>query len=453
MRPAGGSIVRRVQAGFAVVSVATVVLLALAMRGALARELDREDEAVLEGQARALLDDLAQGKDPPALLADHAEKAQWRLLGARGQVLALTPGMARIPPLPWPPPGGPPSEVESDQHLPFTVLTVARRDQPGQRLQLALDRSHEVTLLDRYELLLWLSTVAAALLATWLGGVIAERNLASLRKIEQDAASIGPDARHRRLDAKGYPVELSDLVASLNGTFARMDAAFGRLTDLASDLAHELRTPLQNLRAMVEGLLMRQVPVEVARDRLGAVLEEVDRLTSMVEQMLFLARAEDPRTLVQRQPLDLREELEHTAAFFQAGADERGVTLTVEAPAGLTVIGDRGLLQRAWHNLLANAVQHGPAHGTVRLQAGTDARGVWLVVRDEGPGLPAALHTRLGERFLRDDPSRARDTGGTGLGLAIVWSIAKLHGGTLEFPDGMPRLTLPATGRDLLAGP
>jgi two-component system heavy metal sensor histidine kinase CusS len=442
------SIVRRLQAGFALASVTTIALLALALQGALARALDREDEAVLQGQAQALLDGLARGSNQTDLLADHAEKAQWRLLGPRGQVLALSPGMAKVPPLPWPPPGGPPAEVESAQHHPFTILTVARQpvmseDARGQVLQLALDRSHEETLLDRYVLLLWLSTVGAAGLATWLGRVIAVRSLAPLRKIEKDAAAIGPDARHRRLDAAGYPVELRDLVASLNGTFARMDGAFGRLTELGSELAHELRTPLQTLRAMLEGLLMHQAPAEVVRDRLGAALEEVDRLTSMVEQMLFLARAEDPRTLVQRQPLDIRAELEHTAAFFQAGADEHGVVLAVLAPPGLVVQADRGLLQRALHNLLANALRHGPAGGTVRLEAGTDAQGAWLAVHDDGPGLPVGLQARLGERFLRDDPSRARDTGGTGLGLAIVQSIARLHGGTLEFPDGWPRLTLP----------
>lgn len=439
------SIVGRLQAGFGLASAAIVAALALVLHVALTEALDREDGLVLQGQAAAILQELERQPGRAVELADHPEKAEWRLLAPGGAQLASSRGMARVPLLSWPPPGGPPAEVEAADGAPFSVLAVAKPD--GRVLQLALDRRHEADLLRQWQLTAWLATLAAALLGVWLGRVIARRGLRPLVEVGAAAAAIGPSRLHTRLEAAGYPAELQGLVASLNGTLARLEAAFERLTDLGGDLAHELRTPLQTLRGGVEGMLLRGGDAGELREGLSDVLEELERLAAMVDQLLFLARADDPRTVVRRQTLVLRDELADTVAFFAATAEEHGAQLKVDCAADVRVELDRGLLQRALHNLVANALRHGPAAGCVRLQAGRDGDGVWLTVADEGPGLPAAVRTRLGERFVRADPSRARSSGGSGLGLAIVAGIQRLHGGRLGCTDaGMPQLWWPRSG-------
>jgi len=436
------SIVLRLQIGFAVASVVTIALLAAVLHGALGQALDREDEAVLQGQATALLDSLERGTTQADLLASRPEKAEWRLVDAQGHNLAQSSGMAHMPALKWPQPGEVPMEIESADGHPYTVLTV-RRD-GFHSLHLVMDRGHEQNLLSYYKTLLWFATCGAALLASWLGRVIAVRALAPLQEMERNALRFGPDALDFRLPHDGYPYELRALVLSLNQTFARIESAFNRLTTLGTDLAHELRTPLQNVRSVIEGLLLREADRAKTHDSLGEILEELDRLASMVEQMLFLARAEDPRTVVQRVPLPLRPELERAAAFFQAAAENDEMQIEIYADPAVEIWADRGLLQRAIHNLLANSLRHAPPQGKIQLVAGKEAQHVWLAVRDGGPGLPTALQARLGERFLRDDPSRARDSGGSGLGLAIVMSIMRMHGGALQVEaQGSPRLVFP----------
>ncbi|HEU4950481.1 MAG TPA: ATP-binding protein, partial [Holophagaceae bacterium] len=166
-------------------------------------------------------------------------------------------------------------------------------------------------------------------------------------------------------------------------------------------------------------------------ERLGAAVESLDHMGALVEQMLFLARAEDPATALSLDSLDLSLTLSEAVRPFEPLAEERGLELLVLAPGGLTLRADPILLRRALHNLLANALRH-THEGTISLTAGEQDGAIWIEVRDTGEGIPPGLLPRLGQRFLRGDESRDRASGGTGLGLAIVQSILRLHGGRLE---------------------
>lgn len=434
------SLVRRLQLGFAVGSLGTIALLAVVLDGALERALDHEDAVVMRGQAASLLAAVGRGSLPTEVSGGRAEKAEWRIVDQQGVVLAQSWGMAQLHVAAWPAAMGEVNEIIDGNGQLLSVLQ--QDDGAGHAAQLAMDRSHEQSLLRNYRVLLWLSALAAGALATLTGRVIAVRGLRPLAAIGQATALVGPGALSVRLDATGYPVELRQLVDSLNTSFGRLDAAFQRMTAFGSDLAHELRTPLQNLRAVVEGLVLGRADAAAVTDRLGDIVEELDRLTAMVEQMLFLARAEDPRMAVAAQWQPAHAALAATAAFFSASADDAGVTLQVDCAADSAVWADPALLQRALHNLVANALRHSPAGGVVRLSARREVTATVLGVSDDGPGLQVELQERIGERFLRGDPSRARTSGGTGLGLAIVLTIAKLHGGTLQW-DGAALLRLP----------
>jgi two-component system heavy metal sensor histidine kinase CusS len=162
------------------------------------------------------------------------------------------------------------------------------------------------------------------------------------------------------------------------------------------------------------------------------MMETLDHMAALIEQMLFLARAEDPATLIDLSEIEIGAFLGSVKDAFEPLAEEANVTLKVQAPADLVLVGDRTLLRRALHNLLANSVRHSASGQTVILQGRLEEEASILEVIDQGEGISETHLEKLGQRFLRPDPSRSRSTGGAGLGLAIVQSIARLHGGSLN---------------------
>ena len=425
-RPHSGSLLRRLQVSFALATLAVVGLLALFMDMALRHSFEAEDAIVMEAQADALAQRGATRKLPVGDPERRPEKADWRLLDGEGKVLAQSAGMDKLPPLSWPFEARNPIEIRATNGETFSILV---RAIPEGTLHLAMDRSHEQTLVAGFRRTLGIAIALAALLAALLGRWVAKRGLRPLHLIATEAAHIDPSNLDRRLHGEHFPEELGELVTTLNGTLARLQEAFDRLGRMASELAHELRTPLQNLRAEVEAILLNRNEAEASREALGSVLEECDRLARLIEQMLFLARTENPSTAIERKSLDVSSLLQSVAEFFEAEADESHVNLRLESVTGLTIIGDEPLLQRALHNLTANALRHTPAGGTIILGARANPLGLHLFVRDSGAGLPSEVLARLGERWVRGPDVRGP---GLGLGLAITKGIAQLHGGKLQ---------------------
>ncbi|MBL0210292.1 MAG: hypothetical protein IPQ13_05180 [Holophagaceae bacterium] len=425
-RPHSGSLLRRLQVSFALATLAVVGLLAVFMDMALRRSFESEDAMVMEAQAEALSRRGAarrlQAGDPNR----RPEKADWRLLDAEGHVLAQSAGMEKLPALSWPAEAPTPMETRASNGEVFSILV---RAIPEGTLQLAMDRSHEQILVAGFRRTLGIAIGLAALLAALLGRWVAMRGLRPLHLIAAEAEDIDPTRLDRRLHSEQFPEELGELVEKINGTLARLQEAFDRLGHMASELAHELRTPLQNLRAEVEALLLGPEDADASREALGSVLEECDRLARLIEQMLFLARSEDPSTVIERKPVDLPALLQSVADFFEAEADESRISLRMEVAAGLETRGDGPLLKRALHNLTANALRHTPAGGSILLGARPAPSGIQLFIRDSGDGLPPEVLARLGERWVRGPGPRGP---GLGMGLAITKGIAQLHGGRLH---------------------
>jgi two-component system heavy metal sensor histidine kinase CusS len=298
-------------------------------------------------------------------------------------------------------------------------------------LQVALDRSREEDLLAVYRQWLWLVLALTGLACAATGYHIARRGIRPVAEITATAQRIRSTTLNKRLEVAGFPAELASLAATFNEMLDRLEESFGRLSRFSADIAHELRTPVNNLRGETEVVLSKPRTPEEYREVLGSCLEEYLRLSQMIDSLLFLARAENPETRVQKQPLDLTQELTALREFYEATASEAGITLAMRAPGAVLAELDRTLFQRAVGNLVENALAHTPPGGTVLLSVEQYNGAAHVGVADTGCGIPEDHLPHLCDRFYRVDAARAAATGGVGLGLAIVKSIAELHDGSV----------------------
>jgi two-component system heavy metal sensor histidine kinase CusS len=212
----------------------------------------------------------------------------------------------------------------------------------------------------------------------------------------------------------------------------RIEDAFARLSRFSADIAHELRTPVNVLRGEVEVALGRPRTIGEYQDVLGSCLEEYGRLTRLIDNLLFLARAEDPKTVLGTEAVDVRHELVKVREFFDAAASDAGVQLTVNAQPGMIVAADRGLFHRAIGNLVANSLAHTISGGKITLQSTQSNAEVRVEVVDTGEGISPEHLPYLFDRFYRADQARSAGGGRVGLGLSIVKGIVELHGGTVS---------------------
>lgn len=287
--------------------------------------------------------------------------------------------------------------------------------------------SHHQHFMHSFKQALWSVMAAAALLTGLLGWFAARRGLAPLREIRQRAAEITAARLDQRLPVDAIPAELAEVAATLNEMLARLQDSFRRLSDFSSDLAHELRTPVANLLTQTQVTLSRSRTLAEYNDVLASNVEEFERLSRMIADMLLLAKSDNDLIVPHREPVDLPAEIRGLAEFYDALLDEKGIRLSC-AGAGL-VSGDRLMLRRALSNLLSNAIRHTPAGGHIAIRVAADEAALTLSVENSGLTIPQQHLPRLFDRFYRVDASRRRFGEGAGLGLAITRSIARAHGG------------------------
>jgi two-component system heavy metal sensor histidine kinase CusS len=288
---------------------------------------------------------------------------------------------------------------------------------------------------------LWLiMTLAGAitLLAAWYG---IHQAHAPLRRLSDRMGDIQADRLHVRFDPASVPSELQGLVISFNHMIGRLEDSFTRLSHFSADIAHELRTPLTNLITQTQVGLGKARASEEYRELLYSNLEEQERLAKMVNDMLWLAKSDHGLLKPLQTPLDLAREVHALFDFFEALAEEKRISLTLEGQAP-TILGDRAMLRQAISNLLSNAIRYTPSGQTVlvRLVRLSDRR-VSLSVLNPGPEIPSEHLPNIFDRFYRADPSRTRQSEGAGLGLAIVRSIVEVHGGQAEAASSPTRTT------------
>ncbi|OXY80632.1 heavy metal sensor histidine kinase [Oceanimonas doudoroffii] len=285
-------------------------------------------------------------------------------------------------------------------------------------------------MLAAYRWRLLLALAGGALVAFALGWGVSRRGLRPVRRLAAEAGAIEVRRLHRRLSTQQLPDELRELGDSLNHMLARLEDGFGRLSRFSEDLAHEIRTPLSNLVGHTEHTLRRPRTTEEYERLLASHLEEYQRLSRMINSMLFLARSEQPQAEIKRFPVALAPLIEQLCEYFEGMAEEANTVLVNRARG--EVLADGELLRRALANLLANALRYGEPGQPITIGSEQTANGVAVFVHNKGPAIAGEHLPRLFDRFYRCDPSRTQggDTGG--LGLAIVDSIMQLHGGEVS---------------------
>lgn len=306
-------------------------------------------------------------------------------------------------------------------------------------IQIAIDVSSEEKILARYRFWFWAILSGTFVIFPLVGYLIARRGIRPVEEMAATARRISSTHLRERILAEGYPFELASLAATFNKMLDRLEESFERISRFSADIAHDLRTPVNNIRGEAEVALARARTIDEYRDVLGSCLEEAVRLSDLIGNLLFLARADSPLASLHRERVDVTGLLDGVRDYYEASAADGGIALTTAVTAEPVFAElDRTLVQRAVGNLVSNAIAHTPPGGVVTLAASAAGREICIQVSDTGSGIPAEALPKVFDRFFRVDPSRSnssarsKSSGGTGLGLAIVQSIMTLHGGSAE---------------------
>ncbi|MDW8272346.1 MAG: heavy metal sensor histidine kinase [Bacteroidota bacterium] len=266
-----------------------------------------------------------------------------------------------------------------------------------------------------------------------LGGYwLARYSLRQVEVLTRAAQEITAHHLSKRLPMPPVNDEIAQLTATLNEMIARLEQSFKQIQQFTSDASHELRTPLAILIGELELMLRRPHTVEEYQAALASALEEVMRLSKVVEGLLELSRAESGQVAMETELFNISELVEQVCQDFALLAEEQQISLRCDIQPFIQVIGDRHRLQQVVINLLDNALKYTPSGGTVQVTLRIEQQRVHLSVRDTGIGIPAEDLPYIFNRFYRVDKARSRKVGGTGLGLAIARWIVEAHGGTIS---------------------
>lgn len=375
-----------------------------------------------------------------------------RLLADAKTVVAETPGMERLlPRLAFLPPSeGRPtfaSRTNPDGRR-FLLVSLWLGEGSGasrQQIQLALDESADDELIAEIRRKMALILAGGVIAAAAIGGWVSRRALRPVVALANATRQVTASQLHARISLEGWPAELAGLAEGFDAMLARLDESFRRLSEFSANLSHELRTPLNNFRGEAEVVLARARSADEYRAVIESGLEEMHRLNRLIDNLLFIARAESAEIRLALEVLDAATELRAVADYYAALAEESRVAVKVSGAARLR--SDAALLRRMVSNLLANALRHTPAGGQVELSAGATADGgAEIVVADNGAGIPPEHLVRVFDRFYRAEAMPpSGEPKGFGLGLAIVRSIMHLHGGEATLtskPGAGTRVTL-----------
>lgn len=433
------------------VALAAMLVFAVVADWRLSTNFDIEHLRFLQAKTAELHSDLtdAQG-NPRAIMSEIAKETAGtrlreylaRVIGPDGSMLSETPGMQHtLPQSAFPPAVGDTPSAASmrrvhDDRRSYVLTAVALgapADTAPLRVQIALDTTQDENLIADFRRAMAVAFLLLIPLLALAGRWVAARGLAPLARITRAARSVTPARLSGRIPLDpAWPTELDELVEVFNAMLTRLEEAFGRLSRFSADLAHELRTPVSNLSGEFEVCLMNPRSAPDYRAALESGLEECRRLNGMIENLLFMARAEHAGLALRHERFDAAQVCAFVVAQQAPSAAAHGIVIRIEGNAAIDA--DVPLFRQALSNLLTNAIRHSPAAGEVRIVLRADDTGnVEVRVIDQGEGIEAQHLPHLFDRFYQADAARHRGVGqGTGLGLSIVKTIVALHGGCVR---------------------
>lgn len=297
-------------------------------------------------------------------------------------------------------------------------------------VQVALNVSHQHNVISGHKTILGF-LLLAILFSLVIGYLFAYRGLYSLYLLTESVKQITASSLDQRIDIKSLPKELTGLSLAFNQMLDRVESSFLRLKQFSADLAHELRTPITNLIGQTEITLSYPQTVEQYKQVLESNLEELQRLSSLIQNMLFLAKAENPQYALKKELLNISHEIGLVCEFYQAISDEKDITITIDGHAEL--FANKDMFRRLISNILANALRATPEKGKLQFMiADIEHNQIEIKLIDNGIGIAKEHLSKLFDRFYRVDSARSINDGGSGLGLPIVKSIVELHHGTID---------------------
>ena len=304
----------------------------------------------------------------------------------------------------------------------------------GRPLLIRLAHSEEPLYLRLRDLFLAsLVVLPIVLLIAWLAGyALARRALHPIEKMAREAREITPDKLHARLRVEDADDELGQLAKVFNETLARLEQAFEQLRRFTSDASHELRTPLAMIRSVGEVGLQKDGSRAEYRDIIGSMLEEVNRLTSLIDNLLTISRADSGHIQLHRTNVPMLALSREAAGLFEILTEEKSQNLDVSGDENAEVAGDPIFLRQALVNMIHNAVKYSPIGETISVNVRNGNDRVVIEIKDNGPGIPPEDQPKIFDRFYRVDKARWRESGGAGLGLSIAKWAVEAHGGAVS---------------------
>ncbi len=450
-KPRPWSIVFRLVLLFTVAAAAMLFFAMGAAYWVVVQHVGHDNDRYLTDKLAAIRADIAADAGPESLnrelsIIRAADKTYAvRVLDEAGNVVAESPKMRDVLPI-----EAFPKALTLHGQRPITVLYQVRNrktfalvtsiaDIGKQRLtlQLAQERTHDERFSTRYAALLTGMVTCAVVTCAGVAFLVTRRVLRPLRNLGESISRTGATRLHERVPIEGWPDELQPLAVGYNKMLGRLEDSFTRLSQFSADLAHELRTPIAILRGEAEGVLTKLRSAEEYREVIESSLEELERLSAMIDNLLFLARAETAGSF-QVSSFDGRAAIEKLREFYELVAQEQGVE--IECHGEGMVQAEPVLFRRALINLVTNALRFTPSGGhiSVSLQRRDDASEV--AVADTGCGISSQNVPNVFNRFFRGDAPRTAQ--GTGLGLSIVKSIMQIHDGTVSVQSELGRGTV-----------
>jgi two-component system, OmpR family, heavy metal sensor histidine kinase CusS len=409
-----------------------------------------EDNAVLADKVDTLQTSFEQRGGLEAVAAEinaagNQQRAPFlvRVLDPAGATIGQTTGMERLLPANIFPPVASREIAAPAEHRvagKSFALTTRRALADGQQftIQVAQDRSSDEQVERKFGILV-LVVLSGSILASILIAIpVTGRGLRPLEEMKRSLERIGPTHLNERVASANWPRELQPMAIAFDEMLKRLDDSFTRLSQFSADLAHELRTPIANMMGEAQVALSRDRSSAEYRETIESAIGECERLSGIVDNLLFVARAEAAREPVARKQFDARAAVEKIAAFYETIAEDRHVAINCSGQGQISA--DPALFERAVGNLVDNALRFTAENGSIQIALADHGRDFEVAVSDNGSGIAPEHLPRVFDRFYRAEPSRGSD--GAGLGLALVKSIVDLHGGSARIESDPGRGTI-----------
>ena len=424
------------------------------------RHASAEDNAVLADKISALRGDFHESGSNAFAEELNARRggehsAYWiRMLDSHGRTHAETPGMDRLlPPEIFPSPTLA-EEGSADRQKSASAVRNLKNHRTGANLfslvavneesggeaytlQVAQDRSSDERVERNFAALFIVVLSGGVLASAFIAITVTKRGLRPLGEMTQSLGRVDPTHLKERIAPADWPHELRPLAVAFDDMLKRLDDSFTRLSQFSADLAHELRTPIANMIGEAQVALTRDRAVAEYRETIESTVDECERLSRIVDNLLFVARVDAAREPIARKRFDARAAIEKIAAFYQTLADDHHVTIRCSGEG--QIYADPDLFERAVANLLDNALRFTPENGSIQVALSEHDANFEVAVSDNGCGIAPEHLPRVFDRFYRADSSRSSD--GAGLGLALVKSIVELHRGSATIHSDIGRGT------------